>query len=388
MSSQSIVSPDDQKVTFVELFFDLVFVFCVTQVVGLLHDGFGWVPVGRAVLVFWLVWWGWTQFTWALNAADTTHHLVGLGTLAATAIAFFMAVAIPDAFDGRPERFAVPYVLIRGVGLTLYGWVAAAAHPSQHAAVRRFSLVSLGGLAAVLLGGLAGGQTQYLLWGLAIFLDVIAAGVGGQQDGWNLHPEHFAERHGLFVIIALGESLIVAAGGVTGDAWTRDRLLVAVLAVAVTCALWWTYFVRAKPRLDHALESVSGTARSTMARDVFSLIHFPMLCGVIAYAAAIGDAIAHPGEPLTPPVRIGLATGLTLFLGGMAFATWRACGSVPGRRLAVTAVMSAALVAWAPAPAASLGLALAGVAAIAALEQGNGGFEAAAPNAAGTGTRS
>ncbi|MGH7552375.1 MAG: low temperature requirement protein A [Longimicrobiales bacterium] len=144
MSTTSIVSPEEQNVTFVELFFDLVFVFCVTQIVGLLHDGFTASAIGQAVLVFWLVWWGWTQFTWALNAADTTHHVVELATLFATAVAFFMAVAIPDAFHGRVAWFAVPYVAVRVTGLTVYGWVAAAADATQHAAVRKFSLVSVG----------------------------------------------------------------------------------------------------------------------------------------------------------------------------------------------------------------------------------------------------
>ena len=127
MSARSIVSPEGQRVTFVELFFDLVFVFAVTQVVGLLHEGLDWGAVGRAILVFWFVWWAWTQFTWALNAADTTHHHVVLRTLLATAVAFFMAVALPSAFGERALWFAAPYVLVRGLGLTLYGRVAEAA---------------------------------------------------------------------------------------------------------------------------------------------------------------------------------------------------------------------------------------------------------------------
>ena len=120
MNTQTIVSPEDQSVTFVELFFDLVFVFSVTQVVGLLHHELNWTGVLQAVLVFWLVWWAWTQFTWALNAADTTHHLVELGALVATAVAFFMAVALPDAFQSRALWFAIPYVLVRVVGLALF----------------------------------------------------------------------------------------------------------------------------------------------------------------------------------------------------------------------------------------------------------------------------
>ncbi|MGH7477157.1 MAG: low temperature requirement protein A [Longimicrobiales bacterium] len=372
MSFTSIVSPEDQRVTFVELFFDLVFVFAVTQIVNLLHDGVGWGAAAEALLVFWLVWWGWTQFTWALNAADTTHHLVALGTLVATAVAFFMAVAVPDAFHGGAAWFAIPYVLVRMIGLGLYGWVAAVADPSQYAAVCTFALVSLGGLAAVLVGGFAGGSTQYWLWGLAIVLDVIAAAVGARSEAWNLHPEHFAERHGLFVIIALGESLIVAAGGVTEGPWTDDLIVVAILAVALTCALWWTYFSGAKAELDHALASVRGDVQSIMASQVFSLAHFPMLCGVIACAVAIEAAVAQPAAPLALGARLALALGVALFVGGMVVAVWRATRRVLLSRLLIVAATTVAIAVAVAAPVLSLGIAFCGVAAVAAWEQWRG----------------
>ena len=252
MPLKSLVSPENQSVTFIELFFDLVFVFAVTQVVGLLHDGITWSGIGQSVLVFWLVWWAWTQFTWTLNAADTTHNLVQLSTLAATVVAFFMAVALPDAFHSRELAFAIPYVLVRVIGLGLYALVAAS-NERLRAAVTTFSLVSTGGMVAVVLGAVVGDSSQYWFWGFAILLDVIAAGVGGQAEGWDLHTEHFVERHGLFVIIALGESLIVTAGVVTGAEWSGELIGAAVLAVAITFGFWWSYFPISKPRLEHSL---------------------------------------------------------------------------------------------------------------------------------------
>lgn len=344
MTSRSIVSPEDQSATFIELFFDLVFVFSVTQVVGLFHHGVHGYVVGQAILVFWLVWWACSQFTWALNAADTTHTLVELGTLLATAVAFFMAVAVPNAFHESAALFAVTYVLVRVIGLALYAWVASA-DPAQHAAVRVFAAVSLGGLVAVLTGGIFGGPAQYWLWGLAIILDIVAAAIGGQLEGWNLHPEHFGERHGLFVIIALGETLIVAAGGMRGALWTDDLVSVGVLVVGIACAFWWSYFTRAKPTLDRALESSCDADRASMARDVYSLLHFPMLCGVIAFAVTAEEAIAHPGEPLTVSGRIALALALILFVGGMAFAVLRATGRLPLPRLLISAGAAVAIVA-------------------------------------------
>lgn len=222
----------------------------------------------------------------------------------------------------------------------------------------------------MLIGGLTGGTLQYLFWGLAIILDVVAAIVGGQVDGWNLHPEHFGERHGLFVIIALGETLIVAAGGVTGAEWSRELILVAILAVAITCALWWSYFPRAKPMLDQALETSHGADLSKMARDVYSLMHFPMLCGVIAYAVAIEEAIVHPDDPLPLVGRIALAIGVALFVGGMATAIWRATGRILLPRIILTVGLVVLILTLTTIPPLfTLGITFIGVVIIAFMEQ-------------------
>lgn len=369
MSTVSISSPENQSVTFVELFFDLVFVFSVTQVVSLLHHGLDWLVLGQAILVFWLVWWAWTQFTWALNAGNTRHPRIQFGTLLATAVAFFMAVALPDAFDDRAVWFATAYVLVRAIGLTIYVWVAKE-DPSQQAALRPFLLVSLIGLAAVLAGGFTGGSMQLFLWGAAIILDVVAALIGGQAEGWNLHPEHFVERHGLFVIIALGETLIVAASRATGAIWSTELYIVAILAVTITCALWWSYFPRAKPVLDQALESVRGSTQTKMARDVFSLLHFPMLCGIIAYAYVVEETVAHPADPLTIEGRLALAAGLFLFVGGMGIAIRRATGIFLWLRLGLITVTAIVVMVVTGVPGLfSLAIAFIGLLIIIALEQ-------------------
>jgi len=366
---RAITSPGDKSASFVELFFDLVFVFCVTQVVGMLHHDLSWSGVGHSILVFWLVWWAWTQFTWALNAADTSHPFVELGTLVATAVAFFMAVAIPNSFSGYAIWFGVSYVLVRGLGLWIYAQVARA-NPGQHAAVRLFAGASTAGMVAVLVGAFVGGPGQTWIWGAAVALDVLAALVGGRAQGWNIHAEHFAERHGLIVIIALGESLIVTAGGLTGAELGSDLVAASFLGVLISCALWWTYFPIAKPELEHALAAVPPALQGSTARDVYSLYHFPMLCGIVAYAVALEEAIAHPGEPLPDEGRAALALGLLLFVGGTALAMWRATCGRPVTRVAIIMVTSATLYALAHQPAfVSLGVALVGVALIAALDE-------------------
>ena len=369
MKQTPIVSPDDQKVTFVELFFDLVFVFSVTQVVSLLHKDLSWITVGQAILVFWLVWWGWGQFTWALNAANTTHHFVQIAVLMAAAIALFMGISLPGAFQDRALWFAISYILVRLIGLILFSLVSLE-DPAMRGAVRTWTLLSITGIIAIVAGGYMGGAAQYVLWGLAIVLDIFAANVSGQAEGWKIQPDHFSERHGLFVIIALGETLIVAASEVTEAILTFNLVVVGVLVVAITCALWWSYFVRAKPVLDHALKSSQGGKRSTMARDVYSMLHFPMLFGVIAYAALVEEAVADPGEPLPLAGRAMLALAVVLFVGGMAVALWRATGNpVWARAILIVATAMAIMAVAGVSTAVSLGIALSGILAIIVLEQ-------------------
>ena len=366
--TEILASPSDQRVTFVELFFDLVFVFCVTQVVSLLHDGVTWRAIGEVVLVFWMVWWAWTQFTWALNAADTTHPRVEVATLIATGVAFFLAVGIPSAFHGHPLWFAGTYVTVRVLGLLVYDWVAWT-DPSQRAAVRLFSLVSVGGLVAVLAGGIIGGTAQYALWALAIILDLGAAAVGGSAEGWNLHPEHFSERHGLFVIIALGESLIVAALTLTDGEWPASQLVAAVLSVAIAGAMWWTYFTRNKLELDHAFEGAQGRDLSMLARDAYSILHFPMLLGVIAFATTVEHALGHATDPLGTSGRALLAASVLLFEGGMTMALMRAGRPVSMARRFLPVATAAAVFALAAVSAVvSLGVVLIGLILLAAGE--------------------
>jgi low temperature requirement protein LtrA len=220
---------------------------------------------------------------------------------------------------------------------------------------------------------MSGGSTQYAFWGFAILLDVIAAAVGGQAEGWNLHPEHFVERHGLFVIIALGETLIVAAGGMTDASWTAELVAITLLVVAITCGFWWSYFTVAKPELDRALASSEGASRAMMARDAFSLAHFPLICGVIAYAAAVEQAIAHPLEPLRLEARVSLGLGIFLFISGMAFAMWRTTFGSPLGRTIAAAVTAIAVVAWAGAPPwLTLTLSFIGILVVIVLEQPRG----------------
>jgi len=353
--ASSLRAPGNQGVTFVELFFDLVFVFAVTKVTAVVaHDLHLW-GVLRAVLVFWMIWWAWTQFTWALNPADTNNAVVRIGTLVATGVTFMMALAVEDAFADGGLRFVVPYIAVRFIGLGLYVRVTAD-QADQLSAVRVFGAASLIGLAVALVGGFMDPDIRFWVWLFVIVLDFTAAIVGGRREGWGLHAAHFTERHGLFVIIALGESLIAA--GVAASTASRGAAIVALGSVTVVGLLWWSYFGWLKDKLEHAMTAVTGSTQSRLARDVYSLIHFPLIAGVIGVAVGIEEMVAHPFEALHGEEVAAFAGGIVLFVGSAAAACRRALHRLLAPRLILMAAFVATF-AFIPHPSPATALAAA-----------------------------
>ena len=332
-----ITSDEEQGAGFVELFFDLAFVFAVTEVTALTAHHLDAPGVARSALIFWLIWWGWTQWTWALNSADTDHGIVRVGTLIATGIAFLMAASVGQAFGDEVMWFVLPYLAIRLLGLGLYYWVAFA-NQEQRTAVIAFAALSLTGLTAVLLGGLVDPPTRNWLWLLAIVLDLGAAGAAGALPGWNLHAGHFAERHGLFIIIALGESLIVAGTTVAEPDRNTALIVAAVLTVTVACLLWWTYFGWVKDALETRLRTTTARQKTMLARDAYSFLHFVIVAGIVAFAVGVEEIVNHPEGSLPGEYVAALGIGVGLFVAGTAAAYWRATGSVLVPRLVVLAV--------------------------------------------------
>ena len=250
-----------------------------------------------------------------------------------------MAVSVPESFTRSSLWFAIAYVGGRSIGLAIYLWVTWQ-DPGMRSAVRTFSTFSIAGLIAVLLGGYLGGQAQIWCWTLAILLDVLAALIGARSDSWNLHAGHFSERHGLFIIIALGETLIIAASAVSEEFFNGALLLVSLLSVGITCCLWWLYFFRTKEKMEHAMASKTGSARSELGRDVYSLIHFPILCGLIIYAFAIEEAMLHPKDVMSLSARIALALGIFIYSIGICLAELRATQSLNLTRVVLTTITS------------------------------------------------
>ena len=345
-----------QGATFVELFFDLVFVYAVTQLTAFLAHDLTWGGLAKTGLLFWLVWWAWTQFTWTLNLADTEHSLVRVPTLMATAVAFFMAQAVPDAFGDAGVWFAVSYVVVRMIGLALQVWVIGS---DQRMSVTVWSVASQTGLVLVIIGGFADPDLRVWWWAGAFAADVLAGVLAGRGE-WVLDPAHFAERHGLIVIIALGESLIAA--GVASSEAIRDFGFAVTVgsAVIATCALWWTYFGTLHSRLEEAMQERVGEGLGLFARDVFSYWHALVVAGVIGIAVAFEEAIAHPEESLSIGASLSLTVGIALFAGGLAGAAARAgvrSAVLPRLGVAAVAIAVTPMVAASQAWVALLGLA-------------------------------
>jgi low temperature requirement protein LtrA len=348
-SRKRLHAPFPQSVTFVELFFDLVFVFAVTQVTALVAHDLTIGGVARSLVVFWLIWWAWTQFTWTLNPADTTHPLVRIVTLGATAAAFVMAASVGRAFAADPLWFAVPYLIVRALGLALQVRVDLERGDEREVGILRWAAISTVGLAIVLLGAFVDPSVRPAVWVAAILTDLLATQAASER-AWDIHPAHLAERHGLFVIIALGESLIVAATAVAGETRTTALVAAAGAALLVACLLWWSYFGWFKEALEERFAAAAPRDVGPLARDAYSLGHFPMLCGIIGFAVVLEATGAHPDVPLAPEDLIALAAGVSLFVGFAAFPYWRLTGRVLVPRLALLVVMLGLLLAVAGQP--------------------------------------
>jgi low temperature requirement protein LtrA len=223
--------------------------------------------------------------------------------------------------------FPLSYLAVRVVGIGLQ-WRLAGGDPEWLKSVRIWTLGSSVGLLAVAAAVLLASEYRFLALGIAALADVGAALRAGRNE-WRIYPKHFSERHGLFVIIVLGESLIAA--GVSAGAQEIDAavLTVTITAVAATCALWWTYFGWVKEALEEGLTAQTPSVIGRFARDVYSFAHFPLIFGVVGFAVSIEAAVAHPKDALPGPVLAALVIGVSLIVGATAAALLRASRQVP-----------------------------------------------------------
>jgi low temperature requirement protein LtrA len=333
------VGEEGQRATTLELFYDLVFVFAITQVSHLLLGHLTWEGAGQALLVLLVVWWSWNYTTWVTNELDPESTSVRLLMIALMLASLAMAVAIPEAFGDRALLFTVSYVAIQ-VGRHLFLTFAAAESGTieRERAGRILTWFVAAGILWIA-GALVDGPARIVLWLLALALDygapLVTYWVPGRQRlegaAWNVGTEHFAERFGLFIIIALGESIVVTGATTSELELNVPRLIAFGMAFLATSALWWLYFTSVARIAQRHLELSAN--RTLLARDAYTYLHVVLVAGVIV--SAVGDelVIAHPTEVLSGPEVVAVVAGPAIYLLGHTLFRLRMEGSLGLKRL-------------------------------------------------------
>ena len=301
----------EQRVTPLELFFDLVVVFAFTQVTQLMSDDLTWRGLGRGLLALAAIWWAWTGYAWLTNALEPEEGPVRAGMFGAMAAMLVVALAVPGAFGADAVLFGVAYVLVLLLDLVLYA-MAGRRDPDLFRALLGFAPAAMVGAVCILVAGFVDGRVQTVLWvvGLAV---LYGGALIGRGRGWRISPAHFAERHGLIVIIALGESIIALGVGAAGFSLSAGIITAAVLGVVVVASLWWAYFDVIAVMSQRQLSQTSGAGRARLARDYYSYLHLPMIAGIVLFALGLKATIEHVGEPLAAVPAVALCGGLALY---------------------------------------------------------------------------
>ena len=301
----------EQRVTPLELFFDVVFVFAITQVTGLMSADPTWPGVGRGLLVLAALWWAWAAYAWLTNTLEPEEIPVRVAMLTSMAAMLLVALAVPDAFGDDGVLFGVSYFVVRVLHLVLYG-IAGKGTPDLLGAVLRIVPTSTAGPLLIVAAGFLDGEPQAVLWVTALGLDYLGVLIG-RGAGWRVSPAHFAERHGLIVIIALGESVVAIGVGAAGVPLEAGVVIAALLGIAVVAALWWAYFDVFAVAAQGRLAATRGAAQAMLARDYYSYLHLPLIAGIVLFALGLKKTIGHVGDPLETVPAVALCGGLGLY---------------------------------------------------------------------------
>lgn len=329
-----------------ELFFDLAFVFAFSQLVGILVRDHDWEAVGEAGLLFGIMWMVWSQFTWSANAVPGNQRTVRLVFMIATAASMPMAASISTAFEGGGPVFAISLSVIFFMALTLYV-VSVRDQPDIFRSIINYGGIALLSLVPLIIGSFVVTPLRTLLWLAMIAIIGITMVLAGRGD-FLVRSGHFAERHGLILIIALGEVIVavglpVVAALEEGDGLDGPTLLGLLAAGSFAGILWWAYFDRPMPALEHRNSGLEGRDRGRFSRDVYTIGHLPVIAGVILSAAAVEEITLHPNDPADISFLVMLFGGLGLFLLGVVGAVGRAFRIVARERVAVLVVMAVLL---------------------------------------------
>lgn len=327
---------EERKTSYIELFFDLVFVFAFTQVTALILEDTSVEGFLRSALVLAMVWWAWSAYAWMTDAIDVENSVTRLIMFAAMAAGFFMALSVPDAFQDEAAWFAVAYFVARVLHTTLYAW-GVRQDPGYLAAVIRLAPWFLVAALVALIGGFVDPDYRAWIWLASLAIDAVGTLTVGRRE-WRISPSHFAERFALIVIIALGESIVAIGIGTSNLERDTTYALSVVVAFAGVAALWWAYFDFTAIAAERSLRRASAAARVPLARDVFTFFHYPIVLGIILYAVAAKKTLEHPVDPLSDAGRWSLGLGVAMFLCAFALMRFRVLRRIAWERLGAAAV--------------------------------------------------
>jgi low temperature requirement protein LtrA len=324
-----------QPVTPLELFFDLVFVFALTQVTGFMSDDPTWDGVGRGLLILAALWWAWGAYAWLTNEIDPDEGSARLAMFGAMAAMFVAALAVPHAFDTDAVVFGLAYFAVRAMHIVLFA--EATPNVDVRQAAFRLARTAIPAPALLVVAGFLDGWTEIAVWLVALGIDYAGPYVFGVR-GFSVSAEHFAERYGLIVIIALGESIVAIGIGAAGLELGPTVVLAAVLGMVLACALWWAYFDIVALLVRRRLVEARGHERAKLARDTFSYLHLPMFAGIVLVALGAKKVLGHVDEPLETVPAVALCAGVALYLLSHDAMRYRSVRSVNPRRLLAAAV--------------------------------------------------
>ena len=332
---------EEQEVTPLELFFDLVFVFAITEVSSFVSDDATWTHLLQGLAILGVLWWAWVSYAWLGNTAASDDGAIRVVLLSAMGAMLIVSLAVPGAFTDDALIFGIAYLVVRLLHLGAYALLARD-DPTLRALVGRLASTAIPGAALLVLGGALGGSARTVCWVAALTVDYGGLALRG-VEGWRVQPSHFAERHGLFIIIALGESIVSLGLGATGLELDARVVAGALLGVAISAAMWWAYFDVVAIVAERRLREAPHAEQVRIARESYTYLHLPMVAGIVVFAVGAKRALEVPGElPAVPATA--LCAGVALYLVALSAFKRRNVGSWNQPRL----VAAAALIALAP----------------------------------------
>jgi low temperature requirement protein LtrA len=354
VSGRPLIRQEEEHavVTPLELFFDLVFVFALTQVTAFMADELSWQGILRGALVLMLLWWAWTGYAWLANVASAEERPIKLAILSGMAAMFVLALCIPEAFDDLPGGLTGPvvlalcYFLFRLMHLVMF-LIISREDPRLRSQVLRFALSFLVGTGLLLVASQFQGWMQTSLWALALAADYIGTAIGG-FSGWRLpSPGHFSERHGLIVIIALGESIVAIGVGVAQEPISLVIVAASLLGLILASALWWAYFDVSALLGERALVTEPQETRARLARNAYSYGHLPLVLGIVLVAFGLKEVLLYVSDsshhkltdPLPSVALAALAGGVALYLLAHVVFKWLTVHTVSVVRLVAAAAV-------------------------------------------------